>query len=230
MYFIQPSRTILSRGRESRFPRRLLLVSVFAAQFLLAPAAEAIKGFEDLPWGSRPEQIEEKFGEIAVREDEVCDDPVATANLAEQGEDCLTIVIDHYFANGIDFSASFRFDAQHGGLRMIVLKTGLKSKNLSPRAVRQVFLECRQTFDKLTRRLTTEFGLPNQTGDTQPEPTFTKADFKAWTTEGTGVWMRNSYGYTDHWKRWRKGDGCEIELRFFSIPSAGPVSAPAPQS
>ena len=40
-----------------------------------------------------------------------------------------------------------------------------------------------------------------------PAQSALEADYKAWTTAGTGIWMRKSYGYTDHWKRWRKADG-----------------------
>lgn len=189
-------------------------------------SASAIRGFEDLPWGTQPDQIEAKFGEVVERNDEVCEDEIATAALAEQGEDCLSLSVDHYFANGIDFSASFRFDSVLGGLRMIVLRSGLKSKNLTPRAVKRAFLECKQNYEKLSRQLTSEFGAPlpasGVTG--QPEPTFTQAEYMAWNTPSTGVWMRKSSGFTDHWKRWRKADGCEIEVRFFSIPGTGPIS------
>jgi hypothetical protein len=26
------------------------------------------------------------------------------------------------------------------------------------------------------------------------------------------------FGYTDHWKRWRRADGCEIEVRYSALP------------
>ncbi|MET0216945.1 MAG: hypothetical protein ABW205_03335 [Burkholderiales bacterium] len=203
---------------------RLLYAAIVVPQLVFVTSALADGGFEDIAWGSLPEEIEEKFAGNADPDDELCNDEAATAALAEQGEDCLLLRVDHYFANGIDFSATFRFDSERQGLRMVVLTSKLKSKNLNPGAVRRMLLECRNNYDKISRRLTGQFGSPLPSNDVvgQPEPTFTKADYKAWTTEGTGVWMRRSYGYTDHWKRWRKADGCEIELRYFSTPVPGP--------
>jgi hypothetical protein len=178
-------------------------------------------GFLDIPWGSLPDEIQEKLGAATERDEETCNDESAANELAREGEDCLFLRVDPYFVNGIDFAVTFRFDAGSQGLRMVTLRSTLKSKNLDPRFVKKMLSECRQNFERISRGITSEFGAPLPPRDLsgQPESKFTKAEFGAWARGETGVWLRRSYGYNDHWKRWRKADGCEIELRYFSTPA-----------
>lgn len=187
----------------------------------LAGPVIAGKGLQNLPWGSLPEEIEDRLGAVVERDEETCNDEAAVNALAQEGEDCVLLRIDRYFLNGIDFAVTFRFDSGSQGLRMVTLVSTLKSRNLDPRAVKRMLTECRQNSERIARGITSEFGpsLPSRELVGQPESKFTKADYAAWGKGDTGVWLRRSYGYTDHWKRWRKADGCEIELRYFSTPA-----------
>lgn len=202
-------------------PAFCLCAAAMMTPSALAGPVAAGSPWRDLRWGTLPDEIEEKFGAMAERDEEACSDEAASSALAEQGEDCVLLKIDRLFVNGTPFSVTFRFDAGSQGLRMVTQISTLKSKSLDPRAVRRMLSECRQGYDRIAQRINLEFGppLPAASLGGQPEPTFTKADYAAWAKGDTGVWLRRSYGYTDHWKRWRKADGCEIELRYFSMPA-----------
>ncbi len=190
------------------------------APFSQAPSTQRQQGFQGIPWGAPADAIEGKFGEAAERDDESCNDDLSRQALAAEGHDCFVIKMERYVLDGVPFSASFRFDPQSKGLDAVVLTSNLKSKNLDPRAVRRVQTECRQSFDRIVRQLAAEFPasiLPHQVFE-KPAAPFAKADLRAWEADGTSVTVRRSFGYTDHWKRWRRAEGCEVEVRYAAVP------------
>jgi hypothetical protein len=184
----------------------------------VAPVRSA-GGFRGIPWGTPPEAIQAKFGEAAARDEESCNDEFSRQALAAEGHDCVVIAMDLYVLDGIPFSASFRFDPLSKGLDAVVLTSTLKSKNLMPRSVRKVQTECRDSYSRLTRLLATEFStrvLPHQMYETPTAP-FARGSYRAWEGGNTFVRLRRSYDYTDHWKHWRRADGCEIEVRYAAL-------------
>ena len=188
----------------------------------LAPSAPKTEtgGFGGIPWGASPEAIEEKFGDTAERDNDSCNDAFARQALAEQGHDCFTIKVDRYVLEGIPFAASFRFDPHSGGLGAVVLTSSLKSRNLNPKAVRKVQLECQQNYERLARQIAGTFPspvLPHQARGKPAEP-FTKGSYRAWEGEGTSVILSRSFDYSEHWKHWRRADGCAVEVRYAAVP------------
>jgi hypothetical protein len=177
-------------------------------------------GFQGIPWGAPPDAIEARFGEEAERDDESCNDQLSRRALAAEGHDCLVIRMERYVLDGVPFSASFRFDPLNKGLDAVVLTSGLKSKNLTPKAVKKVQAECQQNYDRMARQLAAEFPsavLPHQVFE-RPATPFARGNYMAWEGSGTTVRLRRSFDYTDHWKRWRRADGCEVEVRYAALP------------
>jgi len=164
--------------------------------------------------------IESKFGQTAERDDESCNDDLSRQALAKEGHDCFVINVESFVLDGVQFAASFRFDPLNKGLDAVVLTSSLKSKNLTPKAVKKVQAECRQTYDRIARQLSAEFPstvLPHQVFE-KPAAPFAKGSYQAWEAKDTIVRLRRSFAYTDHWKRWRRADGCEIEVRYAALP------------
>jgi hypothetical protein len=183
------------------------------------PAAES-GGFGGIPWGASAETIEEKFGEAAERDTDSCGDQVARAALADEGYDCVVVNVERYVLDGIPFAASFRFDPHSKGLAGVILTSRLKSRNLDARAVKKMQSECRQSYEKVAKQLSQAFSspvLPHQAVEKPAEP-FTKGIYRAWETGDTAIRLRRSFGYTEHWRRWRRADGCEIEVRYAAVP------------
>jgi hypothetical protein len=177
-------------------------------------------GFRGLAWGAPADTVADTLGEDAERDEESCNDDLARSALAAEGHDCFVIRMDRYVFEGIPFSASFRFDPRDRGLGAVVLTSSLKSKNRDARAVRKMLGECRQSYDRLARQLAGNFPyplLPHQVLHTPSAP-FTKGSYQAWEGGDTEVRLRMLFGYTDHWKRWRRADGCEIEVRYSALP------------
>ena len=164
--------------------------------------------------------IEGKFGEAAERDDESCNDELSRQALAAEGHDCVVMKMERYVLDGVPFSASFRFDPLNKGLDAVVLTSSLKSRNLTPKAVRKVQAECRENYDRVARQLAAEFlsaVLPHQVFK-KPAAPFAKGSYRAWEAGDTIVRLRRSFDYTDHWKRWRRADGCELEVRYAAVP------------
>lgn len=192
-----------------------------------APSKDASAGFQGIPWGAPADAIESKFGEAAERDDESCNDELSRQALAAEGHDCLVIRMERYVLDGVPFSASFRFDPESKGLEAVVLTSRLKSKNLDPRAVRKLQTECRQNYDRIARQLAAAFPspiLPHQVVE-KPAAPFAQGNYHAWEAGSTNVLLRRSFGYTDHWKRWRRADGCEVEVRFAATPPEEGISS-----
>ena len=201
----------------------LVLDDLDAATFAPLPqaAAERVpRGFQGIPWGAPVDAIEGKFGEAAERDDESCNDELSRRELAAEGHDCVVIRMERYVLDGVPFSASFRFEPLNKGLDAVVLTSSVKSKNLTPKAVRRVQAECRETYDRMSRQLSAEFPsavLPHQVFE-KPAAPFAKGNYRAWEAGDTIVRLRRSFDYTDHWKRWRRADGCELEVRYAALP------------
>lgn len=190
------------------------------SDLLAAPSWKVQQGFQGIPWGASADAIESKFGEVAELSDESCNDNLSRIALEEQNHDCSVVKVDQYFLDGVPFSASFRFDRRSKGLAAVVLTSSLKSKNLTPKGVRKVQAECQQMYERFSRQLAGAFPssiLPHQLFDRPSEP-FTRANYRAWEAGETTVRLRWSYGYTDHWKRWRRADGCELEISYAVLP------------
>lgn len=190
-----------------------------AATFTAEPQAlpgRSAAGFQGIPWGAPPDTVEARLGEAAERDEDGCNDEFSRQALAAEGHDCVVVAMDYYLLDGIPFSASFRFDPVHRGLDAVVLTSSLKSKNLAPKQVKKVQAECRDSYGRVARRLAFEYAavvLPHQLFE-KPAAPFAKGSYQAWEGAGTLVRLRRSFDYTDHWKRWRRADGCEIEVRY----------------
>lgn len=187
-----------------------------------APSERAPRGFQGIPWGAPLDAIEGRFGEAAERDDESCNDELSRQALAAEGHDCFVLKMDRYVLDGVPFSASFRFDPHNKGLGAVVLTSSFKSRNLTPKAVKKVQAECRENYDRMARQLAAEFPLavlPHQVFE-KPAAPFAKGSYRAWEGGDTIVRLRRAYDYTDHWKRWRRADGCELELRYAALPPA----------
>lgn len=216
---------LLYGGAAVVFGALLLMLSphkLRAATFAAEPQtsfARTAAGFQGIPWGAPPDAVEAKLGEAAERDDDSCNDEFSRQALAAEGHDCVVVAIDYYLLDGIPFSASFRFDPVNKGLDAVVLTSSLKSKNLTPKQVRKVQTECRDGYGRVARRLATEYAaavLPHQVFE-KPAAPFAKGSHHAWEGADTLVRLRRSYDYTDHWKRWRRADGCEIEVRYAAL-------------
>jgi hypothetical protein len=59
----------------------------------------------------------------------------------------------------------------------------------------------------------------------RPNAPFARGNYKAWEAGDTSVLLSRSFGYTDHWKRWRRADGCEVEVRYSAVPAEEETSA-----
>lgn len=208
---------------SSALAATLVLGDLAAATFAPLPqaASERVsRGFQGIPWGAPLDTIESKFGEAAERDDESCNDELSRQALAAEGHDCVVMKMERYVLDGIPFSASFRFDPLNKGLDAVVLTSSLKSRNLTPKAVKRVQAECRETYDRMQRRLSAEFPsavLPHQVFE-KPSAPFAQGSYRAWEAGDTIVRLRRSFDYTDHWKRWRRADGCELEVRYAALP------------
>ena len=188
--------------------------------FSAAPSAPAAQGFQGIPWGTPADAIEGRFGDAVERDDESCNDDLSRQALSAEGHDCLVIRMERLVLGGVPFSVSFRFDPRSKGLDTVVLTSSVKSRNLNPGAVKKVQAECRQNYDRIARQFAAEFPssiLPHQVFE-KPAAPFAKGNYQAWEAGDTSVRLRRSFGYTDHWKRWRRADGCELEVRYAAVP------------
>jgi hypothetical protein len=203
----------------------VLLAPANLSAATFAPLAQSAStrvphGFQGIPWGAPADVIEERFGETAERDEDSCSDDLSRQALAAEGHDCFVMRLEPFVMNGVPFSASFRFDPHSKGLDAVVLTSSLKSKNLTPKAVRKLQAECRQNYDRIASQFSAEFPsslLPHQLFE-KPSAPFAHANYRAWEGGDTSVRLRWSFSYTDHWKRWRRADGCEIEVRYAALP------------
>ncbi len=192
--------------------------ATFAAESQAQTSQSAI-GFQGIPWGAAPAAVEAKLGELAERDEDSCNDEFSRQALAAEGHDCVVVEMDYYLLDGIPFTASFRFDPVNKGLDAVVLTSSVKSRNLTPKQVKKVQNECRDNYGRVTRRLAAEYAtavLPHQMFE-KPAAPFAKGSYRAWEGADTLVRLRRSFDYTDHWKRWRRADGCEIEVRYAAV-------------
>lgn len=209
----------------------IALDDLVAATFVSLPpaASERVpRGFRGIPWGAPPDAIESRFGEAVERDDESCNDALSRQALAAEGHDCFVMKMEGYVLDGVPFSASFRFDPHHKGLDAVVLTSRFKSKNLTPKTVKKVQAECRENYERMARQLAAEFPaavLPHQVFE-KPDAPFARGSYGAWEGGDTIVRLRRSFDYTDHWKRWRRADGCELEVRYAVLP---PAEEPLPE-